>query len=264
VQKRAIVVKIGGSTLGTHDTTLEDLVELQQQGESLVVVHGGAKVTSEWLARLGIPTSFIKGLRVTDAETLKVVTAALSGLVNKELVVAIQSLGGKAVSLSGCDGNLLRASVKSPELGYVGEIMSVDPTPLELLMDTGYMPVVSPVSSGLVEGRMMLLNVNGDTAAGEIAAALAAEKLIFLTDVDGIHDGSGKTIPRLNLAGAKDVLSSGAGSGGMVPKIEASLRALTTAKAVRIIDGRVAHTLLDNITGQTRQNKSGGTTIVAE
>jgi acetylglutamate kinase len=264
VQKRAIVVKIGGSTLGTHDTTLEDLVELQQQGESLVVVHGGAKVTSEWLARLGIPTSFIKGLRVTDAETLKVVTAALSGLVNKELVVAIQSLGGKAVSLSGCDGNLLRASVKSPELGYVGEIMSVDPTPLELLMDTGYTPVVSPVSSGLVEGRMMLLNVNGDTAAGEIAAALAAEKLIFLTDVDGIHDGSGKTIPRLNLAGAKDVLSSGAASGGMVPKIEASLRALTTAKAVRIIDGRVAHTLLDNITGQTRQNKSGGTTIVAE
>jgi acetylglutamate kinase len=264
VQKRVIVVKIGGSTLGKHDTTLEDLVELQQQGESLVVVHGGAKVTSEWLTRLGITTSFVEGLRVTDADTLKVVTAALSGLVNKELVVALQSLGGKAVSLSGCDGNLLRASIKSRNLGYVGEIVAVDATPLKMLLDAGYIPVVSPVSFGLVEGRTMLLNVNGDTAAGEIAAASAAEKLIFLTDVDGIHDSSGKTIPCLNLARAKDALSSGVASGGMVPKLEASLRALTTTKVVRIVDGRVAHTLLDNITGQTRQNKSGGTTIVAE
>ena len=264
MQKNVIVVKIGGSTLGTHDTTLEDLVDLQQKGESLVVVHGGAKVTSEWLARLGIPTSFVNGLRVTDAETLKVVTAALSGLVNKELVVAIQSLGGKAVSVSGCDGSLLRASIRSRDLGYVGEIVAVDTTPLRLLLDAGYMPVVSPVSFGLAEGRTMLLNVNGDTAAGEIAAALAAEKLIFLTDVDGIHDGSGKTIPCLNLARAKDALSSGVASGGMVPKLEASLRALTTAKAVRIIDGRAAHTLRDDVSRQARQNKSGGTTIVAE
>ena len=264
MQKRVIVVKIGGSTLGKHDTTLEDLVELQQQGESLVVVHGGAKVTSEWLTRLGITTSFVEGLRVTDAETLKVVTAALSGLVNKELVVTLQSLGGKAVSLSGCDGNLLRASIKSRKLGYVGEIVAVDATPLKMLLDAGYMPVVSPVSFGLVEGRTMLLNVNGDTAAGEIAAALAAEKLIFLTDVDGIHNGSGETIPCLNLARAKDVLSSGAASGGMVPKLEASVRALTATKVVRIIDGRVAHTLLDSITEQTQQNKSGGTAIVSE
>jgi acetylglutamate kinase len=264
VQKRVIVVKIGGSTLGVHDTTLEDLVGLQQQGESLVVVHGGAKVTSEWLARLGIPTSFVKGLRVTDAETLKVVTAALSGLVNKELVVAIQSLGGKVVSLSGCDGNLLRASVKSPELGYVGEITAVDPTPLNLLLDAGYMPVVSPVSSGSVEGRTMLLNVNGDTAAGEIAAALAAERLIFLTDVDGIHDESGKALPSLNIATAKDILCSGAASGGMVPKIEASLRALTTTKVVRIIDGRTAHALRFDVSRQARQSKSGGTAIVSE
>jgi acetylglutamate kinase len=262
MQKGIIVVKIGGSTLGNHDTTLEDLVELQKQGESLVVVHGGAKVTSEWLARLGIPTSFVNGLRVTDAETLKVVTAALGGLVNKELVVAIQALGGKAVSLSGCDGNLLWASIKSPELGYVGEIVAVDPTPLKLLLDAGYMPVVAPVSFGLVEGQTMLLNVNGDTAAGEIAAALAAEKLIFLTDVDGIHDGSGKVIPRLNLAEAKDILSSRAASGGMVPKIEASLRALTTTQVVRIIDGKISHALLYDVIGQARQAKSRGTTIV--
>jgi acetylglutamate kinase len=264
MQKGIIVVKIGGSMLGNHDTTLEDLVELQKQGESLVVVHGGAKVTSEWLARLGIPTSFVNGLRVTDAETLKVVTAALGGLVNKQLVVAIQALGGKAVSLSGCDGKLLWASIKSPELGYVGEIVAVDPTPLKLLLDAGYMPVVAPVSFGSVEGQTMLLNINGDTAAGEIAAALAAEKLIFLTDVDGIHDGSGKVISRLNSAEAKDMLVSGAASGGMVPKIEASLRALTTTQVVRIIDGKISHALLYDVTEQARQAKSRGTTIVPE
>jgi len=264
MQREIIVVKIGGSTLGNHDTTLEDLVELQKQGRSLVVVHGGAKVTSEWLARLGIPTSFVNGLRITDAETLKVVAAALGGLVNKELVVAIQALGGKAVSLSGCDGNLLWASIKSPELGYVGEIIAVDPTPLKLLLDAGYMPLVAPVSFGLVEGQTMLLNVNGDTAAGEIAAALAAEKLVFLTDVDGIHDGSGKAIPRLNLAEAKNMLVSGVASGGMVPKIEASLRALTTTQVVRIVDGKISHALLHEITGQARQIKSRGTTIVSE
>jgi acetylglutamate kinase len=264
MQKGIIVVKIGGSTLGNHDTTLEDLVELQKQGKSLVVVHGGAKVTSEWLARLGIPTSFVNGLRVTNAETLKVVAAALGGLVNKELVVAIQALGGKAVSLSGCDGNLLWASIKSPELGYAGEVVAVDPTPLTLLLNAGYMPVVSPVSFGSVEGRTMLLNVNGDTAAGEIAAALAAKKLVFLTDVDGIHDGSGKVITRLNSAEARSMLVSGVASGGMVPKIEASLRALTTTQVVRIIDGKISHALLHEVTGQARQTESRGTTIVPE
>jgi acetylglutamate kinase len=264
MQKKVIVVKIGGSTLGNHDTTLEDLVELQKRGKSLVVVHGGAKVSSEWLARLGIPTSFVNGLRVTDAETMKVVAAALGGLVNKELVVAIQALGGKAVGLSGCDGNLLWASIKSPEMGYVGEIVAVDPAPLKLLLKAGYMPVVAPVSFGSVEGRVMLLNVNGDTAAGEIAAALAAEKLLFLTDVDGVRDGSQQIVHKLNLAEAKDMLASGVASGGMVPKIEASLRALTTTKVVRIIDGRAAHALRDDVSRRARQIKSGGTTIVSE
>jgi acetylglutamate kinase len=264
MQKKVIVVKIGGSTLGNHDTTLEDLVELQKRGKSLIVVHGGAKVSTEWLARLGIPTSFVNGLRVTDAETMKVVAAALGGLVNKELVVAIQALGGKAVGLSGCDGNLLWASIKSPEMGYVGEIVAVDPTPLKLLLKAGYMPVVAPVSFGSAEGKVMLLNVNGDTAAGEVAAALSAEKLIFLTDVDGIHDGSRQVVHKLNLAEAKDMLASGVASGGMVPKIEASLRALTTTKVVRIIDGRAAHALRDDVSRRARQSKSGGTTIVSE
>lgn len=262
MQKGIIVVKIGGSTLGSHDTTLEDLVELQKQGTSMVVVHGGGKVTSEWLVRLGIPTSFVNGLRVTDTESLKVVAAALGGLVNKELVVAIQALGGKVVGLSGCDGNLLRASIKSPELGYVGEIISVDPTLLKLLLKAGYMPVVAPISFGSVEGKVMLLNVNGDTVAGEIAAALAAEKLVFLTDVNGIYDGARKIIPMLNLARAKDMLASGVASGGMIPKIEASLSALTTTKVVRIINGRASYALLQDIAGKARQTKSRGTTIV--
>jgi len=268
MQKGIIVVKIGGSTLGNHDTTLEDLVELQKKSRSLVVVHGGAKMTSEWLARLDIPTSFVNGLRVTDEETLKVVAAALGGLVNKELVVAMQALGGKAVGLSGCDGNLIWSSIKSPDLGYVGEIAAVDPSLLELLLKAGYMPVVAPVSFGSVGGKVMLLNVNGDTAAGEIAASLGAEKLVFLTDVDGIRDGLGKVIPRLNLAEAKSMVTSGVASGGMVPKVEASVRALTTTHIVHIVDGRMPHALVKAIAGNeihglsSEQAQFGGTSIV--
>jgi len=261
---KPIVVKIGGSTLSNHDTTLEDLVELQQQGISIVVVHGGAQTASDWLSRLGIPTSFIRGLRVTDAESLKVVTAVYSGLVNKELVLGIQALGGKAVGLSGSDGNLLQAIIKNPELGYVGEIVKVDLTPLSLLLEKGYMPVVAPISSGIVDDKMTLLNVNGDAAAGEIAAAMGAEKLVFLTDVDGIHDNSGEAIPRLTITGAKNMLASGAASGGMIPKIEACLKALTTVSIARIIDGRVSHALLNVIASETKQSQLGGTTIVTE
>ncbi len=264
MQKEIIVVKIGGSTLGNNDTTLEDLVELQKEGKSLVVVHGGGKITSEWLGRLGIPTSFVNGLRVTDAESLKVVATTLSGLVNKELVVAIQALGGKAAGLCGCDGHLLWASIKEPELGYVGEIVSVEPALLKLLLNDGYMPVVAPISFGSVEGKVMLLNVNGDTAAGEIAVALAAEKLVFLTDVDGIYNGSGKIIPEITVVEAKNMLASGVASGGMVPKIEASLKALATTQVVRIIDGRISHALLHDIAGRAQQTKSRGTTVVPE
>jgi len=259
-----VVVKIGGSTLGSHDTTLEDLVELQKQGKSLVVVHGGGRVTSEWLGRLGVPTSFANGLRVTDDQALKVVAATLGGLVNKELVVAIQALGGKVVGLSGCDGKLLWATAKSPGLGYVGEVVTVDPAPLNLLSGAGYMPVIAPVSLGVVEGRTTLLNVNGDTAAGEIAVALGAEKLVFLTDVDGIYDGSSRIIHRLNLAEARDLLVSGIASGGMAPKLEASLKALTVTQEVHIIDGRIAHALLDDNAGLPQQTQLRGTAIVRQ
>ncbi len=254
---KPLVVKIGGSTLGNRDTVLEDLVALQKQGVPLVVVHGGAQEISHWLARLGISTKFINGLRVTDAETLKVVTAILGGLVNKELVVGIQALKGKAIGISGSDGNLLRAKLKNSELGYTGEIVAVDPTPLKILLQAGYMPVVAPLSFGEVNGKLTLLNINGDTAAGEIAAALPAQKLIFLTDVDGIHDSSGKVISQLNINEAKEMLNLGTASGGMFPKIEASIKALSAASLARIINGKIPHALLEE-----SENKRKGTTIV--
>jgi len=259
-----MVVKIGGSTLGSHDTTLEDLVELQRRGAPLAVIHGGGRTTTEWLGRLGLPTRFANGLRVTDGDSLKVVVAVLSGLLNKELVVAIQALGGKAVGLSGSDGGLLRASVADTRLGYVGEVAGVDPSPLQLLLGAGYMPVVAPVSLGLMEGRTTLLNVNGDAAAGEIAAALAVPKLVFLSDVDGIHGEDGRVIARLSISAAKQLVASGVASGGMLPKIAASFRALTKVAEVRIVDGRSPHALLRESKECGHERETGGTTIVRD
>jgi acetylglutamate kinase len=254
-----IVIKLGGSTLGSHDTTLADLVALQKKGVPTVVVHGGANVVTEWLRRMNISSKFVKGLRATDAETLKVVVAILAGLVNKELVAAVQALGGRAVGLSGIDGGLLGAQVKDPGLGYVGDVVEVNPASLKALLGAGFIPVVAPLSyqSPPEAGdHGFILNVNGDTAAGQIAAALSAEKLIFLTDVAGILDGSKKLIPKMSVSEAKAMLASGVASGGMIPKIEACLVALPTVRMARIIDGRAAHALIKEVEGGTE-----GTTI---
>jgi acetylglutamate kinase len=256
---KPLVVKIGGSTFGKSDTTVEDLVTLQGKGVPVVVVHGGARMVTDWLSRLNIPTSFINGLRITDLETLKVVTAVLAGLVNKELVAAIWRLGGKAVGLCGADGGLVKARNKTPELGYTGEELKVDAALLKTLLKAGYMPVIAPISLGSLENsdsNMNLLNVNGDTAAGEIAAALHAEKVIFLTDVPGLYDGSKKLISSLSLDEAKDMIASGVASDGMVAKIEACLAALAKVPVTRIIDGKVPHALLNEVEG-----KGEGTTI---
>lgn len=254
-----LAIKVGGSTFGSTDTTVEDLVTLQKRGVSLVVIHGGGNAVSDWLAKLGISTSFVKGLRVTDLETLKVVTAVLTGLVNKELVSAIWRSGGKAVGLSGADGGLILAKNKTQSLGYTGEEIKVNVAVIEMLLKAGYMPVIAPVSLGLLEGSDMdtnLLNVNGDTAAGEIAAALKVDKLIFLTDVPGLYDNSKKFIYKLSPQGARDMIELGVASGGMVAKIEACLMALTKISVARIIDGRVPHALLNEFEG-----KGDGTTI---
>ena len=256
---KPLVIKIGGSTFGSSDTTVEDLVTLQKRGVPLVVVHGGGNVASEWLGRLDIATSFVRGLRITDLETLRVVTAVLAGLVNKELVSAIWRSGGKAVGLSGADGGLMLAKNKTPELGYTGEELKVNVAVIELLLKAGYMPVIAPISLGLLEGSDMdtnLLNVNGDTAAGEIAASLQVEKLIFLTDVPGLYDSSKKLIRKLSPQDARELVASGVASGGMVAKIEACLMALTKIPITRIIDGRLSHALLDDVEG-----RGDGTTI---
>ncbi len=251
-----IVVKIGGSTLGNHDTTIKDLVSIQNQGIPVVVVHGGAKIASEWLAKLDFKTSFINGLRVTDKDSLEVVTAVYAGLVNKELVSAIQNSGGRAVGLSGSDGNLLFAEVKNADLGYVGEITKVNTGILNLLINANYIPVVSPISFGSNKGKATLLNVNGDTVAGKIAAALNAKKLIFLTDVDGIYNDSGKLVHKLSFTEAQNLVSSGTATGGMIPKIEACLSASITVPLFSIINGKKSHALLNGLDKQT-----GGTRI---
>ena len=256
---KPVVIKIGGSTLGSHDTTLEDLVSLQKRGVPTVVVHGGAREVTDWLTRLNIKTTFINGLRVTDLETLKVVAAVLGGLVNKELVSAIWRLGGKAVGLSGADGNLIQAKNKTPELGYTGEELKVDATLLKVLIKQGYIPVIAPVCLGLYkdsDGETDLINVNGDTTAAEIAAALGAKQLIFLTDVPGVYDSSKKLVGKLNPDGARELIKSGIASGGMVAKIEACLMALPKVSVTRIIDGRAPHALLNEMNG-----KEEGTTI---
>jgi len=243
---KPIIVKIGGSTLGSYDTTLEDLVALWKEGKPLVVVHGGGDLISQWLSRQGIATRFEKGLRVTDRETLQVVVAVLGGLVNKELVAAIQARGGRALGLSGVDGGLIQARVKDEELGYVGEIVKVNPEPVEVLLKEGYIPVIAPL--GLEAGGEKL-NVNADTAAGEIAAALGAERLVFLTDVPGVLDGSGKLLARLSPDEASSLIASGVVSGGMIPKVEACLCALSAVPIAQIVDGRSPHALLQAIAG---------------
>jgi acetylglutamate kinase len=256
---KSIVIKVGGSTLGNHDTTIEDLVALQKVGISMVVVHGGAKVITEWLTRLSLPTSFVRGLRVTDFETLKVVTAVLAGLVNKELVSQICRSGGKAIGLSGADGNMIRAKNRNPELGYTGEELTVDSVVINTLVDAGYIPVVAPICLGPFNNEDVhsnLLNVNGDTVAAEIAVALNAEKLIFLTDVPGIYDNAKNVIHKLSPKDIKDIIDSGVASGGMIAKIEACLSAVKKVPVTRIIDGRTPHALLCEIDG-----KGEGTTI---
>jgi acetylglutamate kinase len=257
---KAIVVKIGGATLGSHDTAIEDIVELQRQGKSLVVVHGGGKLITEWLAKQGISSRFVQGERVTDQATLEVVISVLAGLVNKEIVAAINSLGGQAVGISGVDGALIEGRIGDEEKGYVGEVVKVNTTLLETLLGSAFIPVVAPVglnSSDRPANAPTMLNFNADIVAGEIAAATAAERLIFLTDVSGVYKQSGKLLPRLSPGEAEALVASGVASGGMIPKIKACLRALSNTATTCIIDGRQPHALLREIEG-----KGSGTTII--
>jgi acetylglutamate kinase len=249
---KAIVVKIGGAMLGSHDTALQDIVDLQKQGRSLVVVHGGGKVTTEWLAKHGIEARFVRGERVTDAATLEVATAVLAGLTNKEIAAAINNLGGRAMGISGVDGGLIQSRIKDSALGYVGEVTEVNTSLLEMLLGAGYIPVISPISlhTAAKTDEVQMLNINADIVAGEIATAIGASRLIFLTDVAGVCDQSGKLLPGLSSGEAEALVNSGVASGGMIPKIRAGLRALAVTARTSIIDGREPHALLHEIEGQ--------------
>jgi acetylglutamate kinase len=178
----------------------------------------------------------------------------LCGTVNKELVAAIQSQGGRAMGLSGIDGRLIEAKVKSEELGLVGEVVKINPKPAEILLKEGYIPVVAPLGFGI--DKEMILNVNADSAAGALAAALQAERLILLTDVAGVMDSSRKLLSRLSPGEARELIDSGVAAGGMIPKVEACLTAWATVPVTRIIDGRSPHALVEAITGE-----GSGTTI---
>ena len=253
MDENIVVVKIGGATLGSHDTTIEDVVTLQRQGKLLVIVHGGGKIITEWLDKQDIPSRFVRGERVTDRPTLQVVVAVLAGLVNKQIVAAINDRGGQAVGISGVDGGLIQAKVKDEELGYVGSVVAVNTAPLRIMLDAGYVPVVAPISLNTADKSGQgppVVNINADDVAGEIAATIVAEQLIFLTDVVGVSDRSGQLLPRLLPDEAAALVASGTASGGMIPKIRACLRALTVAKTARIIDGRQPHILLRELEGE--------------
>ena len=256
------VVKIGGSTLGQHDTSLDDLAALHAEGQRLVVVHGGGATITDWLAQHNIESRFVHGLRATDERALEVVVAVLAGLVNKRLVAELQGRGARAFGLSGADGALLRARRYDEELGFVGEIVSVDGDRLRAIIEGETIAVLAPIAVEVEDGtlRPQLLNVNADTAAGEVAAALHAKRLVFLTDVPGVLDSAGTVCSRLSASEARKLLETQAVTGGMIPKVEAALSAVAAGAQAVITDGRQAGALLGLLSGEQTASQ-GGTSI---
>jgi len=246
---RTIVVKYGGAAMKDpmlKAEVIRDIVLLACVGLRPVVVHGGGPEINTWLDKLGIEPQFRNGLRVTDATTMDVVEMVLVGRVNKELVSLINRAGGSAIGLCGKDGNLFKARPEGcTEIGLVGEVTSVDIQVLVPLIESGYIPVISSVSE---DGTGQAYNINADTVAGELAAALGAEKLILLTDTPGIlqdyHDRD-TLIRKLDIQQARDLIATGVVSGGMIPKVNCCVRSLAQGvRAAHIIDGRIPHSLL--------------------
>ena len=243
-QPRTAVIKLGGAALPHKEAALEDLRALRAAGLQPVLVHGGGPVISEWLGRIGKQAVFVNGLRQTDAETLDVAIMALAGKVNKELVAVLQQGGTPAVGLCGVDGGFIRAHRQTePDIGFVGVVDEVDPTPLRALAAAGYTPVIAPIALGS-EGP---LNINADTVAGDIARALDAESLLFLTDVPGVKDRASNTLPALDRAQVEALRRQGVISGGMIPKVEACLRCLDRVPRAAIVDGAAPHALVEHL-----------------
>lgn len=251
---KTVVVKYGGAAMKDEERMMsfaEDVVLLQHVGIRPIVVHGGGPQIDRMLERLNIPTERREGLRVTSPEAMEVVEMVLGGTVNKQITGYVNRFGGKAVGLCGKDGGLIRARkirAKSREtgelidLGLVGEVIGVDPEVLRALEARGFVPVIAPIGVG---GIGEAYNINGDTAAAEVAAAVAAEKFILLTDVPGVLDGDGKRISTMTEEDAQEMIRNGKITGGMIPKVECGLVALRKGvRKAHVIDGRIPHSVL--------------------
>jgi acetylglutamate kinase len=240
------VIKYGGAAMEEEHLKKEfakDVVLLKYVGINPIIVHGGGPEIGRLLKELKIPSSFIDGLRVTDSKTLEVVEMVLSGHVNKEIVKSINDMGGKAIGLSGKDGRLLMAKqVENKEIGFVGDIVDVHVEILKDISNHGYIPVIAPISDG-VDGHSY--NINADTAAGSIAKAMAAEKLMLLTDVEGVFDKEGTLFSTLTEHEVIRLLENKTVSGGMIPKVMCCINALQGGvKETHIVDGRIPHAIL--------------------
>jgi acetylglutamate kinase len=246
-----LVIKIGGSTLGAADTTFRDIAALAMSGDVPVVVHGGGAEASRWLEAMGIPSRFERGLRVTDENVLPVVVAVFAGLVNKRIVAAINAAGARAVGFSGADGRTVECRLADPALGFVGEPVAVHTEAIRALLGAGIVPVLSPIGCVPGESADQLVNVNADTVAGHVAAALGARRVVFLTDVEGVRGAGGEVVKSLTLAGARALIADGTISGGMIPKVEACLLAAGLGVPAQIVDGHQLGILLRTGAGTT-------------
>lgn len=241
-----VVVKFGGNAMGDEDAMAEfarDIVLMRQVGVNPVVVHGGGPMINDLLAKLGIKSEFVRGKRVTDKATVEVVEMVLCGAVNKRIVQAINDQGGRAVGISGKDDDLMVCVADDPELGFVGRPVEMNVQVLRDLFNAGIIPVVAPVATGVADNETF--NVNGDTAAGAIAGALKADRLLLLTDVSGVKDETGAVVTQLTPEQVRDMTARGVIAGGMIPKTETALLALEQGvRAVVILDGRIPNACL--------------------
>ena len=245
---KILVIKYGGNAVindSLKESVMSDIILLSLVGVKVVLVHGGGPEINSMLKKIGKQPEFKNGLRVTDKETVDIVQMVLAGKVNKDLVNLIQSKGGKAIGLSGADGHMIKATMKDPELGYVGEITKIDVQPIFDVIEKGYIPVVSTIGCD-DEGNTY--NINADTVAAGIAAELKAESLISMTDIEGIlrdKDDPSSLISRIYTEDAPSLVESGIISGGMIPKVDCCIKAIEGGvRKVFVIDGRVPHSIL--------------------
>jgi acetylglutamate kinase len=236
------VIKVGGNAIeSARDETLLDIVLLRYVGMLPVLVHGGGPEITAMSERLGLKPSFKKGLRVTDEKTMEVVKMVLTGKVNPDLVGAINRLGGQAVGMSGEDGPTIIAEPLDESMGYVGRVTQINKEPITALLGRGYIPVIASIGLGY-DGNAY--NINADTVAAEIAVSLNAAKVMLLTDVPGVMGVDGKVVAVMSRDDARQRISEGEVTGGMIPKLEACMRALDVVPLAHIVDGRTPHALL--------------------